>query len=102
MDRKTVKKIARQYGLAVKKIIPKSEIILFGSYANGTATVDSDIDVAIVMQEKPQQFLTTHQLLFKLRRGIDARIEPVLISAKNDPVGFLDEIRKTGVIVACL
>ena len=100
MDRRAIKKIAHQYGLVVKQFIPKSEVILFGSYAKGTATADSDIDIAVVVQRNPQEFLTTHQLLFKLRRDIDARIEPVLISAKNDPAGFLDEIRKTGIIVA--
>jgi len=100
MDRKKVKEIAKSYGLAVKKIIPNTEIILFGSYAKNKANRDSDIDIAVAVDNVSLKFLDTHQLLYKLRRKFEARIEPLLISTKRDPNGFMDEIRKTGIIVA--
>ena len=37
--------------------------------------------------------------LYKLRRGIDSRIEPVLIDDKNNPGGFASEVLKSGIIV---
>jgi len=37
--------------------------------------------------------------LFRLRRNIDARIEPILLEEKNDKSGFLEEILKTGEII---
>jgi hypothetical protein len=37
--------------------------------------------------------------LFRLRREIDARIEPVLLEESNDKSGFLEEILKTGEII---
>jgi hypothetical protein len=36
-------------------------------------------------------------LLWKLRRQIDDRIEPVLIERDNDNGGFLSEIQKYGI-----
>jgi hypothetical protein len=38
-------------------------------------------------------------LLYKLRRGIDERLEPVLIEEGNDRSGFLAEIQKYGQVI---
>jgi uncharacterized protein len=38
-------------------------------------------------------------LLWKLRRQIDDRIEPVLIEGDFDDAGFLEEIQKNGIEV---
>ena len=37
--------------------------------------------------------------LFRLRKEIDTRIEPVLLEESNDKSGFLEEILKTGEII---
>jgi len=37
--------------------------------------------------------------LFRLRREIDMRIEPVLLEESNDKSGFLEGILKTGEVI---
>lgn len=71
---------------------------LFGSYAKGTEKEDSDIDIAIVV-ENMVDFFETQMLLMRLRRKIDLRIEPHPISEhdfnNNNPFAY--EIQKTGI-----
>lgn len=76
-----------------------SELILFGSYATGTARKDSDVDVAVVVDELKGDFFSTRPLLWKIRRQVDDRIEPVLFEKKHDDSGFLSEIMKNGIII---
>lgn len=52
---------------------------LIGSYAKNQSREDSDIDVAIVVNHIEGDFFTTQPLIWKLRRQIDDRIEPILI-----------------------
>ena len=44
-------------------------------------------------------FFTYAPLLWKLRREIDDRIEPILIDKNDDVSGFLQEIQKTGLVI---
>ncbi len=46
-----------------------------------------------------QDFLNTEIKLYRLRRDLDDRIEPILINEKNDKSGFLEELLKTGTVV---
>ena len=46
--RERVKEIAREYGKLVKEELDVKNIYLYGSYAKGTYTSDSDIDIAVV------------------------------------------------------
>lgn len=46
-----------------------------------------------------QDYLATSARLFKLRRNIDSRIEPILMEEGNDPSGFLAEILRTGEVI---
>jgi len=73
--------------------------VLYGSYAKGTQNADSDIDVAIVVNSIDQDFFTYAPLLWKLKREIDDRIEPILIEKISDESGFLKEVLKTGLII---
>jgi predicted nucleotidyltransferase len=74
---------------------------LFGSYAKGTAHKDSDIDVALVVNQldKNYSILNTEPLLWKLKRQIDFRIEPHVIARDTDYAGMIDEIQKTGILI---
>ncbi|MCE5185715.1 MAG: nucleotidyltransferase domain-containing protein [Planctomycetaceae bacterium] len=71
-------------------------IVLYGSYAKGTATEDSDIDIAVICDSLGGDYLERAAELFRLRRDIDLRIEPVLIEADD---GFCREILRTGKVV---
>ncbi|MEA2083431.1 MAG: nucleotidyltransferase domain-containing protein [Thermodesulfobacteriota bacterium] len=75
------------------------ELILFGSHAKGTAHEDSDVDVAIVVDEVQGDYFSTRPLLWKIRREIDDRIEPILFEKNHDDSGFLSEIIKNGIII---
>jgi uncharacterized protein len=72
-------------------------IYLFGSYAKGTNRDDSDIDVAIIVDHIEGDYFSINPLLWKLRRQIDDRIEPILIERNFDDADFLGEIQKNGI-----
>lgn len=98
MDSREVRKVAKQYGLAVKKEIGAAkEIILFGSYAKGNEKPESDIDIAIVFNSLNFDLLDTYKILYKLRRNFDIRIEPIILSQNEDPAGFIAEVKKYGI-----
>jgi predicted nucleotidyltransferase len=99
MDKDQVIDNVNKYALAVDEKIKLSKVILYGSYAKGNWREDSDIDVAVVVESVKGDFLENEALLFKLRRGIDDRIEPVLLEESNDNGGFLSEIMKYGRII---
>ena len=99
MDKSEVIKIVSKYKVLVSKHFDIENLILFGSYAKGNQKDDSDIDVAIVVNSISQDFFSYAPLLWKLRREIDDRIEPILIEKNKDESGFLKEILKTGLII---
>ncbi len=45
MNKETVINNVKRYAREVNKILSPDAIVLYGSYANGTATEDSDIDI---------------------------------------------------------
>jgi predicted nucleotidyltransferase len=96
MDKKTVKKIVLRFGKEVKKQLPVKSIILYGSYINGKPHEDSDIDVAVVMEESKYSFLKVNTILQKIMWNIDTRIEPIVMSSKFSNKDFFDHVMKTG------
>lgn len=99
MDKRTVLDEVKQYAEVVKRSFPVSKVVLYGSHASGTARVDSDIDVAIIMKHIEGDFLDSAAMLFKLARNIDLRIEPILLEESSDRSGFLSEVLRTGKVV---
>ena len=74
-------------------------VYLFGSYAKGTANKDSDIDVALVVNHFDGDYFDVIPSIWLLRESVDFRIEPHVIARDTDYAGFLDEIRKTGILI---
>ena len=97
MDKSEVINIVNKYADEVMKLFNPDKIYLYGSYAKGTARFESDIDVAIVFNEYDGDYFESLKSLYKLRRNIDVRIEPVLLEEKNDPSGFLNDIKNNGI-----
>ncbi len=87
----------RQYRFLLKDYLDVYKVYLFGSYAKETNNEDSDIDVAIVVNSIKGDYFSTTPLIWKLRRQIDDRIEPIIIEKDNDSSGFLEEIQKNGI-----
>ncbi len=98
MDQVVAEKI-KKYADVVRKDMPVKMIILYGSYARGSENVSSDIDVAVVVDNIENDYLEQSARLFHLVRGIDTRIEPVLLSSNEDRSGFLSSILKYGEII---
>ena len=82
-------------------LVPIEQFWLFGSYAKNNANVNSDIDVALVVNSLDENYsvLNTEPILWRLNRQIDLRIEPHLIARNTDYAGFLDEIQRTGILI---
>lgn len=97
MDQETVIEKLKQFKALLSGYYNLNSVYLFGSYANGNQKEDSDIDVAVVVNELIGDYLTNTPLLWKLRRQIDSRIEPILFELDKDPSGFLEEIKFTGI-----
>jgi uncharacterized protein len=100
MDKEEAIDKVKEYKLLLKNYFPLEKVYLFGSYAKDTNTADSDIDVAIVVSHIDGDYFSIHPLLWKLRRQIDDRIEPILIERDNDSGDFLSEIQKYGIEIA--
>ena len=99
MDQREIIKKLEKYKELISNQMDIEEVILFGSYANETANGDSDIDVAVIVNKLEGDFFETRPILWKIRREIDDRIEPILFDRHHDESGFLQEIHKTGIII---
>jgi len=87
----------KKYKKLLSEHVIFDELILFGSYARGTASEDSDMDVAVVVDELQGDYFSIRPLLWKIRRQIDDRIEPIILEKQHDESGFLSEIKKNGI-----
>jgi uncharacterized protein len=99
MDKEDTIRIVRRYAEELSRKMKVKQVYLYGSYARDSAHIDSDIDVAVVVDKIQGDFLDTEIMLFRTRRDIDERIEPVLINENNDRSGFLEDIKKYGLSV---
>ena len=99
MDQKEVIDKLLRYKILVSEHFDLDNLVLYGSFARGNQQDDSDIDVAVIVNSLDQDYFAYAPLLWKLRREIDDRIEPVLLEKSFDQSGFLKEILQTGIII---
>ncbi len=98
MDTAVIEKINKYADIIISKF-PINMIILYGSYAKGVEKEDSDIDVAVVINEIDENYFDLTSALYEAVREVDIRIEPNLIFIKNNRSGFLESILKYGRII---
>ena len=100
MDKGEAINIARAYVNLISDKYDIKQTFLFGSYAKGTNNEDSDIDIAVVINDTTD-IIDTQIELMKLRRKIDLRIEPhpfkMADFIKNNPV--VNEILNHGIAI---
>ncbi|MDR1192991.1 MAG: nucleotidyltransferase domain-containing protein [Peptococcaceae bacterium] len=96
MDRATALSDAAAYAAEVCKVLNPCKIIMYGSYAKGTPSANSDIDIALIFDGYRGNWLKDSALLWKLTRKISTSIEPILLDRAQDPSGFVQEISNTG------
>jgi predicted nucleotidyltransferase len=98
---KNIHRIAKNYIDSVLKQQPGLiSAFIFGSYANNNQRVDSDIDIALVIDNMSDVERFNMQVnLLMIASKIDNRIEPHPISKQdllsNNP--FVMEIKRTGI-----
>lgn len=97
LDKGTVLAHAKSYARLVAKEFNPRDIILFGSYAQDSWSERSDIDIAVIVDTINGDFLDLSKKLNRLTRGIDNRIEPILLLSEHDPSGFLSTVLSTGI-----
>ena len=94
----------RKIGERIKKEYRAEKVILFGSYARGVTTEDSDVDLFIIAPTKErffQRMATVRRLIRDLRNGLP--VAPIVLTAKElnkrraaaDP--FIEEVLDTGI-----
>ena len=99
MDRTTNQSITDYIKLIQEKFSDIESVYVFGSYARGSSSQDSDIDLALIFKnlDDSQRFDIQVQLML-LASQIDTSIEPHPISHdkfySDNP--FAAEIKKTG------
>jgi len=99
MDQREALIILKKYKNLLSKEMKFNKMLLFGSYASGNPREDSDIDVAIIVDKISGDFFSTLPILWRIRREVDDRIEPVLLEESNDYSGFVKEVIKNGILV---
>jgi predicted nucleotidyltransferase len=103
MDKKIDVAIAKYLELVKERFPDMERVYLFGSYAKGTSTADSDIDLALFFKnfDDSKRFDIQVQLMM-LAVQIDSRIEPHPLSYDDFHSGnpFIVEIKKSGIEIA--
>jgi predicted nucleotidyltransferase len=76
VDIETVNTKARAYADQVRDVLPVSKVYMFGSYAKGTATECSDVDICFFLES------------FGGKRRVDIIKELLKLTSGYDDVGF--------------
>jgi len=100
MDKANALAISRNYLLRLKENnMDISDAWLFGSYARGTQQEDSDIDIAIVMNDNAPISFETEVMLMAYRKGEELLIEPHVFSKNgfDQSLPLVNQIIKFGV-----
>ena len=98
MDKEQAIKLAQRYKTAVAERLPLKALYLYGSFSKDTYTADSDIDIAVVVDNLNDDYFADTPLLWKLKRKISNLIEPVLLTEdKSNPL--YSDILKTGILI---
>ena len=100
MDQADALAISRNYLLRLRETnFNFSDAWLFGSYAKGTQHRDSDIDVAIIVNDNTPVSFETEVKLMTCRKGEETMIEPHVFSKSDfeQSLPLVEQIIKFGV-----
>ncbi|MDO4582334.1 MAG: nucleotidyltransferase domain-containing protein [Bacillota bacterium] len=81
-----------------------NKVILYGSYAKGLATKDSDVDLAVFFDEDKEFFLEEYRALVKLcsDEKRDYQVQAFSALELQEPCGIIEEIVRYGVEITPL
>ena len=98
MDKEQAIVLAKRYKEMVAERLPLKALYLYGSYSKGNYREDSDIDIAVVVEQLDDNYFEDTPLLWKLRRKISNLIEPVLLIEDMSNPLYCD-IARTGILI---
>jgi predicted nucleotidyltransferase len=95
-----VTRLAESYANDVRRVLPVRRALLYGSYAKGTATARSDVDVCFFLDGYggKRRVDIIRELLGLTRAYKDVFFEPIAFAADDmqDDNPFVKEILRTG------
>ncbi|MHB1336985.1 MAG: nucleotidyltransferase family protein [Candidatus Humimicrobiaceae bacterium] len=95
--------VAMDYINKLKQQIPVEKVVLFGSYAKGNYTKDSDVDLAVfspAFDSMSRVDGLTFLLMQALGYKIDIQPQPYTMKDYTEHTGLVDDILKTGIEIA--
>ncbi|MBQ4484173.1 MAG: nucleotidyltransferase domain-containing protein [Prevotella sp.] len=91
--------LVRRYKEVIRPRFDKEpRVMMFGSYSEGYANPDSDIDVAVIVPTYGTHKFDISKLLWRDVREVSFLIEPVLM-AEDRQSPLYDDVMRTGVAV---
>ena len=104
VDKTVLDSIGKLVETLREKDIYVKKIVLYGSYATGTAKNYSDIDVALISDKFGKDRAEERMFLLRLASSIDPRLEPLPLSIKvfenENWIPLVYEIHKNGIDVS--
>ncbi|MDR1087767.1 MAG: nucleotidyltransferase domain-containing protein [Coriobacteriales bacterium] len=99
-DFESIRHVARRYADDVRRVMPVDKVVLFGSYANGSATMQSDVDICFFLDNfGGKRRIDILKELLGLTHGYrEAYFEPAVFPTSEIQRGnpFVEEILRTG------
>jgi len=95
----SIENIVKKYAELVRQELNVSSIYLYGSYAKGTYSEDSDIDIAVIGENFIGDPIEDTLKLMRIRRKVDNRIEPYPFKSSDFDISkpYVQEILRTGI-----
>lgn len=79
MDKTTINSIAKELKAEILKCCPETEkIILFGSYARGNNTLESDMDIMIVIADDKESVRKRRSVISKISSRLSLKYDILL------------------------
>lgn len=99
LTKKVKSEVLKYLSILKEDNLPIQKAFVYGSYAKGTSTKWSDIDVCIVSQKFTNTWNAIGYLWSRRPFDLHYTIEPIGFSVKNFREGspLIDEIKKTGI-----
>jgi predicted nucleotidyltransferase len=101
LNLKIVCELVQNFANEVRNQFPVSKVILYGSYAKGTATEESDVDVCFFLPNiNDDNWFDISMQIFNLSHEyLDVSIEPRIYNVNDleEDNFFLKEVLRTGI-----
>ena len=83
----------------ISKLPDVDKIVLFGSYAKGTAEAESDVDLAVFFQAEEECLVAQYRALTRICANpeLDIQVQPFHTYELLQPCGIIEEVVTYGI-----